>query len=88
MIVTKDDYYKVLFKQSIWQASRWLFILMFGLPTVIISIICYSLCCMDTLEDLPDDDEEDDEDEREKLYDTPPPALTAGQEALPSYGKA
>ncbi|KAK6177947.1 hypothetical protein SNE40_012805 [Patella caerulea] len=49
---------------SIWQASRWLFLLMFGLPTVIISIVCYSLCCMETLDDgaTSEDDEEYDED--------------------------
>nr|KAG5703447.1 hypothetical protein BaRGS_022496 [Batillaria attramentaria] len=41
---------------GIWQTSRWLFLLMFGLPTLIISVICYSLCCMDSVDD-PDEDE-------------------------------
>ncbi|XP_046563794.1 protein disulfide-isomerase TMX3-like, partial [Haliotis rubra] len=36
---------------SIWQASRWLFLLMFGLPTIIISVVCYSLCCMEPIDD-------------------------------------
>ncbi|PVD20463.1 hypothetical protein C0Q70_18619 [Pomacea canaliculata] len=44
---------------SIWQASRWLFLLVFGLPTLIISIICYSLCCMEPLDDSYLEDEED-----------------------------
>ncbi|GFR93924.1 protein disulfide-isomerase TMX3 [Elysia marginata] len=66
---------------SIWQASRWLFLLMFGLPTVIISIICYSLCCMEAIDDGPADSDEEDEDEdgeggQGHLYDAPPPALT------------
>ncbi|CAL1547990.1 unnamed protein product [Lymnaea stagnalis] len=68
---------------SIWQASRWLFLLMFGLPTLIISFICYSLCCMEPLDDIPDEDEEDEEDEKNCPYDAPPPALTS--ESLPPY---
>ena len=49
---------------------------MFGLPTVIVSIICYSLCCMEAIDDGPvDSDEEDDEDGEDEghLYDGPPP---------------
>ena len=47
--------------QGIWQASRWLFLLMFGIPTIIISVICYSLCCMDSIDEgdpLEDSDSE------------------------------
>ncbi|ESP01942.1 hypothetical protein LOTGIDRAFT_206090 [Lottia gigantea] len=44
---------------SIWQASRWLFLLMFGLPTVIISVVCYSLCCMETIDEGVNSDDED-----------------------------
>ncbi|KAL8574590.1 hypothetical protein ACOMHN_061590 [Nucella lapillus] len=36
---------------GIWQTSRWLFLLMFGIPMVIFGVICYSLCCMETLDD-------------------------------------
>ncbi|XP_059140714.1 protein disulfide-isomerase TMX3-like [Physella acuta] len=66
---------------SIWQASRWLFLLMFGLPTLIISFICYSLCCMEAIDDLPDEDE--DGEERDQLYDAPPPPLTSGPDTQP-----
>ncbi|KAJ8312664.1 hypothetical protein KUTeg_010037, partial [Tegillarca granosa] len=49
---------------SVWQSSRWLFLLMFGLPTVVISIVCYSLCCMEPIDDgVPDSDEEDEDEE-------------------------
>ncbi|KAK3757633.1 hypothetical protein RRG08_000148 [Elysia crispata] len=72
---------------SIWQASRWLFLLMFGLPTTIISIICYSLCCLETIDDGPvDSDEEEDEDgegSHSRLYDGPPPPLTFSQTSSP-----
>ncbi|XP_071091730.1 protein disulfide-isomerase TMX3-like [Haliotis cracherodii] len=47
---------------SIWQASRWLFLLMFGLPTIIISVVCYSLCCMEPIDDEMAEDEDEDED--------------------------
>ncbi|KAL3859866.1 hypothetical protein ACJMK2_010055 [Sinanodonta woodiana] len=46
---------------SVWQSSRWLFMLMFGLPTAVISIVCYSLCCMDTIEEELESDEDSDE---------------------------
>ena len=37
---------------------------MFGLPTAVISIVCYSLCCMETIDDeIRSDDEEDSDDE-------------------------
>lgn len=60
--------------QSIWQASRWLFLLMVGLPTLIISVICYTLCCMETIDDFRDEDDYDSEEEGEE----PPPYLEQG----------
>ncbi|XP_062598124.1 protein disulfide-isomerase TMX3-like [Saccostrea cucullata] len=51
---------------SIWQASRWLFLLMFGLPTAVVSIVCYSLCCMEVSDEAPEEDS-DYEDEGEDL---------------------
>jgi hypothetical protein len=36
---------------------------MFGLPTAVVSIVCYSLCCMEVTEDAPDEDSEYDEEE-------------------------
>ncbi|GFO25430.1 protein disulfide-isomerase tmx3 [Plakobranchus ocellatus] len=73
---------------SIWQASRWLFLLMFGLPTLIISIICYSLCCMETIDDGPYDSEEEDEEEegegsQSRLYDGPPPPPALSRSGAP-----
>ncbi|XP_041375256.1 protein disulfide-isomerase TMX3-like [Gigantopelta aegis] len=53
---------------GIWQASRWLFLLMFGLPTVIISVVCYSLCYMEPIDDLPEESDED-EIEEERIGD-------------------
>lgn len=52
---------------SVWQSSRWLFLLMFGLPTAVISIVCYSLCCMETVDDEIHSDDDSDEEERETL---------------------
>ena len=41
---------------------------MFGLPTAVISIVCYSLCCMDTIDDeIHSDDEDSDDDVRETI---------------------
>ncbi|VDH91137.1 protein disulfide-isomerase TMX3-like [Mytilus galloprovincialis] len=48
---------------SVWQSSRWLFLLMFCLPTVVISIVCYSLCCMEPIDDENADEFDEDEDE-------------------------
>lgn len=48
---------------SVWQSSRWLFLLMFCLPTVVISIVCYSLCCMEPIDDELADEYDEDEDE-------------------------
>lgn len=50
---------------GVWQSSRWLFLLMFGLPTTVISVVCYSLCCMDTVDDLPESEDENSDDEQE-----------------------
>lgn len=68
----------VCVSQSIWQASRWLFLLVFGLPTLIISIICYSLCCMEPLDDSYLEDEED---ELQQLQQE-----SAGDAKAPDYG--
>jgi len=39
---------------------------MFGIPTAVISIVCYSLCCMDTVdEEIHSDDEDSDDEYRE-----------------------
>ena len=41
---------------------------MFGIPTGVISIVCYSLCCMDTVDDeIHSDDEEDSDEEYRQL---------------------
>ena len=38
--------------------------MVFGVPSVVISIVCYALCCMEPIDDGSYDGE-DDEDERE-----------------------
>ncbi|XP_045192174.2 protein disulfide-isomerase TMX3-like [Mercenaria mercenaria] len=48
---------------EVWQSSRWLFLIMFGIPTAVISVVCYSLCCMDTIEDEVHSDDEDSDEE-------------------------
>ncbi|XP_048748970.1 protein disulfide-isomerase TMX3-like [Ostrea edulis] len=48
---------------SIWQSSHWLFLFMFGLPTAVVSIVCYSICCMEVTEDSQEEDSEFDEEE-------------------------
>ena len=41
---------------------------MFGLPTAVISIVCYSLCCMESIDDeIHSDDEDSEEEIRETL---------------------
>lgn len=54
---------------TIWATSRWLFLLMFGLPAVIISIVCYSICCVEPFDEegaISDVDEGADEENKEK----------------------
>ena len=34
---------------------------MFGLPTAVISVVCYSLCCMETIDDEVQSDEDSDD---------------------------
>ncbi|XP_064640614.1 protein disulfide-isomerase TMX3-like isoform X3 [Lineus longissimus] len=46
---------------SIWQSSRILFFVMFGIPTAIISIVCYGLCCMETSDEEYTEEEEEEE---------------------------
>jgi hypothetical protein len=53
-------------RQSIYSESVWLALVVFGVPSLVISIICYALCCMETVEEDetydeldPDDDEQD-----------------------------
>lgn len=60
--MSKNDKNATFF-QSVWQSSRWLFLLMFCLPTVVISIVCYSLCCMEPIDDENADEFDEDEDE-------------------------
>ncbi|XP_076448816.1 protein disulfide-isomerase TMX3-like [Babylonia areolata] len=66
---------------GIWQTSRWLFLLMFGIPMVIIGIICYSLCCMETLDD--GEGLEDSDSETEVLDHSGDPALKPLQDCPP-----
>lgn len=56
----------VLCLQSIWQSSRWLFLLMFGLPTAVVSIVCYSICCKEGADDVPEEDSDLEEEGEEE----------------------
>ena len=40
---------------------------MFGLPTAVISVVCYSLCCMESIEDEVQSDEDSDDEIRDTL---------------------
>lgn len=54
--------------QGIYQESPWLFLMVFGIPTFVISIICYTLCCMEPAEDDGTFEGSDDEEElREQM---------------------
>lgn len=62
---------------TVWSTSRWLFLLMFGLPIVIFSIVCYSICCIEPFDDEGpmsdadvDMDEEIEEETKEKKVKT------------------
>lgn len=48
---------------EVWQSSRWLFLIMFGIPTAVISVVCYSLCCMETVDDEFNSEDEDSDEE-------------------------
>ncbi|XP_060062707.1 protein disulfide-isomerase TMX3-like [Ylistrum balloti] len=74
---------------GVWQSSRWLFLLMFGLPTTVISVVCYSLCCMDTVDDLPESDDENSDEEHEVLpHAQQESADTEQQSAVPGHEKS
>lgn len=45
---------------------------MFGLPTCVVSVVCYSLCCMEPIDDAAIDSE-DEEDEYDPIPDKEPP---------------
>lgn len=76
-----------IFQQSMWQASRWLFLLMVGLPAVIISMLCYGLCCLEAADDVPEYEEDEEGGEEDKLYDAPPPLITQRLlEGQPPFG--
>ncbi|CAI9716290.1 protein disulfide-isomerase TMX3-like [Octopus vulgaris] len=65
---------------AIWTASRWLFLLMFGLPTVIISVVCYSICCMEPFDQeaaLSDAEDEDEDSHKRSKQDGPKPCPKA-----------
>ena len=40
---------------------------MFGLPTAVISVVCYSLCCMESIDDEVQSDEDSDDEIRDTL---------------------
>ena len=42
------------FVQGIYRESAWLALMVFGIPSLVIGIICYTLCC---LEPATDEDE-------------------------------
>ncbi|BFZ19533.1 hypothetical protein BsWGS_22572 [Bradybaena similaris] len=71
---------------SIWQTSRWLFCLMVGLPTFVIAVLCYSLCCMEIRDGLADSEDEDNMAEYWKRMDDELPPIQPWHGKLPPYG--
>ncbi|ELU05863.1 hypothetical protein CAPTEDRAFT_159353 [Capitella teleta] len=56
-----DIYYTVY---SIWKESPWLALMVFGIPSLVVSIVCYALCCMEPFDEEQlggDEDEEEEE---------------------------
>ena len=49
--------------QGIYSQSVWLALVVFGVPLIVISIVCYALCCMDPVDDNADMYNSDDEDD-------------------------
>uniref|UniRef100_A0A0L8HD48 Thioredoxin domain-containing protein n=1 Tax=Octopus bimaculoides TaxID=37653 RepID=A0A0L8HD48_OCTBM len=76
---------------AIWTASRWLFLLMFGLPTVIISVVCYSICCMEPFDQetaLSDAEDEDEDSHKQSKHDGPKPCPKAVPHKCPKHLKS
>lgn len=46
---------------NIYKESMWLALLIFGVPLLVISIICYTLCCIEPIDDAVYDENYDDE---------------------------
>jgi len=55
--------------QGIYSQSVWLALVVFGVPLIVISIVCYALCCMDPVDDNADMYNSDDEDDPSPLRD-------------------
>ncbi len=47
--------------QSIYETSGWLALIIFGVPSAVISIVCYALCCMEPIDDGSYDGEDEDD---------------------------
>lgn len=72
---------------EVWQSSRWLFLIMFGIPTGVISCVCYSLCCMETVDDGALSDEEEDSDEEYRQIIKEHKQLTEAEERAKTHPK-
>lgn len=66
---------------GIYQESPWLFLMVFGIPTFVISIICYTLCCMEPAED---DGTFEGSDEEEELREQMEGDNINGEEKIPN----
>ena len=56
--------YSISCLQGIYKQSIWLALVVFGVPLVVIGIVCYALCCMDPVDENTEmtynsDDEDD-----------------------------
>ena len=66
--------------QSLYETSGWLALLVFGVPILVISVVCYALCCMEPFDDTIFEREGEEEEEGEKK------ALTEGTKCYsPSF---
>ena len=64
--------------QALYHEAGWLALFIFGIPTVVIGIVCYALCCIEPVDDEEEEGlEGEDENSFKEESIEPPPKYTA-----------
>ncbi len=75
--------------QALWHEAGWLAAFIFGIPTLVIGIVCYALCCIEPVDDDEsfEGEEEEGEPADEKNIEPPPKYDSVGTARLRKRGE-